>query len=159
MFGFAFSKSIDDASQSTGASAGGYALAIDSRNLKLEHARSDFDRGHAFTAVFSHPIPAGSHRRYLSGRQRGARELATRGRHDGDLGPGADDHGLLGQHRHRRVQPAEPAGRRPVGEAPKSGRRGVDCPWYDISAFVPPTGCISRTDCSPGQYGCVSCRA
>lgn len=69
MFGFAFSKSIDDASQSTGASAGGYALAIDSRNLKLEHARSDFDRGHAFTAVFSHPIPAGSHRRYLSGRQ------------------------------------------------------------------------------------------
>ena len=57
--GYTYSKSIDDASQLTGASDGGYAAAIDSRNLGLERARSDFDRGHVFTRCFHLPAARG----------------------------------------------------------------------------------------------------
>ena len=35
------------------------AEALDARNLRLERARSDFDRGHVFTGVFSYPLPVG----------------------------------------------------------------------------------------------------
>src|SRR5712692_3659117 len=45
----------------------GFAQALDSRNLSLERARSDWDRGHVFTASFAWPVPVGRGRRYLSG--------------------------------------------------------------------------------------------
>src|SRR5207248_3664231 len=64
--GYTYSKSIDNASQLTGASDGGYAGAIDARNLSLERARSDFDRGHVFLAVFSYALPVGRGKRLLA---------------------------------------------------------------------------------------------
>lgn len=54
---YIYSKSIDDASQVTGDSAGGYGGAQDARNLKLERARSDWDNGHATTMNFSYQLP------------------------------------------------------------------------------------------------------
>jgi hypothetical protein len=64
---YSFSKSIDDASQLTGASTGGFAQALDSRNLRLDRGRSDWDRTHIFVAVFSWPLPVGRNKRLLSG--------------------------------------------------------------------------------------------
>src|SRR6185369_3241920 len=64
---YIFSKSIDNASQLTGSSTGGFAGALDARNLKLERARSDWDRGHVFNARFSYQVPVGRGRKLLSG--------------------------------------------------------------------------------------------
>src|SRR5260370_40617854 len=50
---YSFSKSIDDASQLTGASAGGFSQALDSTNLRLDRGRSDWDRTHILTFAFS----------------------------------------------------------------------------------------------------------
>jgi hypothetical protein len=35
------------------------------------------------------------------------------------------------------------------------GRRGVDYPWFDPSAFVAAASCISRTNCSPDKCGFI----
>jgi outer membrane receptor protein involved in Fe transport len=59
---YVFSKSIDDASQITGNSDGGYAGAQDARNLKLERGRSDWDIGHAVTMTFSWQLPLRRHK-------------------------------------------------------------------------------------------------
>ena len=54
---YVYSKSIDDASQISGNSAGGYPAAQDSRNLRLDRGRSDWDNGHTFTSFFTWEIP------------------------------------------------------------------------------------------------------
>ncbi|MDQ6665717.1 MAG: TonB-dependent receptor, partial [Acidobacteriota bacterium] len=56
-FNYGYSKSIDDASQVSGNATGGYPGAQDSRNLKLERGRSDFDVRHAFTMNWSWETP------------------------------------------------------------------------------------------------------
>ncbi len=35
------------------------------------------------------------------------------------------------------------------------GRRGVDYPWFNPGDYQPVPSCISRTNCSPDQYGFV----
>jgi hypothetical protein len=47
---YVFSKSIDDSSQLNSAGTGGYPLAQDSRNLRLERGRSDFNNRHSFSS-------------------------------------------------------------------------------------------------------------
>ena len=54
---YTYAKSIDDASQISGNSAGGYPGAQDPRNLKLDRGRSDFDVGHSFLMSFSAVSP------------------------------------------------------------------------------------------------------
>ncbi len=54
---YVYSKSIDESSQINRAGRGGFAGAQDSRNLRLERGRSDFDRGHTFTMNYSYEIP------------------------------------------------------------------------------------------------------
>ncbi len=61
---YVYSKSIDEASQISGAGAGGYSGAQDPRNLKLERGRSDWDNGHSLTMSFSYETPR-SLRRWL----------------------------------------------------------------------------------------------
>ncbi len=46
---YVFSKALDEASQLAGYSNNGYGGAQDSRNIRLEHGRADFDRRQAFT--------------------------------------------------------------------------------------------------------------
>lgn len=55
---YTFSKSIDEGSNLTGASAGGYDGLQDSRNRSLERGLSDFDRRHAFVASAIYSLPA-----------------------------------------------------------------------------------------------------
>ena len=155
--GYTYSKSIDDASQLTGASDGGYAAAIDSRNLALERARSDFDRGHVFLAVFSYPLPVGHGRPFLPH----ANRLIL-----GMLG----DWQLSGTFTAATGQPftvEDSSANTAVGESNRpnrlskgedvtgNGTRGLDYPWFDPAAFVQTPGCASRTNCSPDKYGFI----
>jgi hypothetical protein len=49
---YTYAKSLDDSSNTGGVIAGGFSIAQDSRNLRAEHGRSDFDIGHSFLASF-----------------------------------------------------------------------------------------------------------
>lgn len=49
---YVYAKSIDQSSNTGGTIAAGFPTAQDSRNLRGERGRSDFDTGHAFSASF-----------------------------------------------------------------------------------------------------------
>src|SRR5205823_1640709 len=49
---YVYSKSLDESSNTGGTIAAGFPNAQDSRDLRAEHGRSDFDRGHNFLASF-----------------------------------------------------------------------------------------------------------
>jgi hypothetical protein len=57
---YVYSKSIDGASQIKGTGDGGDG-AQDVRNLRLERARSDWDRGHSFSSMFLYDLPGRRH--------------------------------------------------------------------------------------------------
>ena len=59
---YVYSKSIDNASQVSGKSSGGYRDAQNARNLRSERGRSDWDTGHALTVSFSYELPLGRSR-------------------------------------------------------------------------------------------------
>ena len=152
---YTYSKSIDDASQITGAPTGGFAYGLDPRNLRLERARSDFDRGHVLTAAFSWQVPVGRGKRFLNSagsltdaflggwQLSGTSTLST--------GPpftveASNTNQNLGESlRPNRIA----SGKQVTG----TGIRGIDYPWFNPSAFVNVPNCISRTNCSPDQYG------
>lgn len=50
---YTYSKSIDESSNTGGTLSYNFSQAQDSRNLKLERGRSDFDMGHAFAGSFT----------------------------------------------------------------------------------------------------------
>ncbi len=54
---YIYSKSIDDASQISGAGDGGVTNVQDARDLKLERGRSDFDIGHSLMMSFNYNLP------------------------------------------------------------------------------------------------------
>ena len=152
---YTFSKSIDDASQLTGASAGGYAGAIDPRNLSLERARSDFDRKHVFTAVFNYALPVG----------KGKLLLGNRGRAINGIFGDWQLSGTITAYSGQPITIKDSSVNVNLGQSDRpnrittgaygsgTGTRGLDYPWYDVRAFVATPDCISRTNCSPDQYG------
>lgn len=152
---YSYSKSIDNASQLSGASAGGYAQAIDARNLSLERARSDWDRGHVFQANFSWPMPVGSTKKLFGGAGKtlngfiGNWTLA--GNAIFETGPpltildSTVNLNLGESNRPNRIA----KGNHPPG----TGRQGVDFPWYVPGVFQVTPGCASRTNCAPDAYG------
>ncbi len=153
-----YSKSIDDASQLSGASNGGLvAAAQDINNRRADRARSDWDVGHAVTASFSYPIPVG----------RGKTLLTTaNGIVDGVMGGWQ----FAGTAFFATGQPitVQTAGTNlNLGDSQKPNRiatgipvdipgkkRGVDYPWFDVNAFVAVPSCISvAKGCPTDQYG------
>ena len=50
---YTFAKSIDETSNTGGTIQYNFSVAQDSRNLKGERGRSDFDIGHTFSSTFS----------------------------------------------------------------------------------------------------------
>jgi hypothetical protein len=153
-FSYQYSKSIDYASQESGASDGGYAQAIDPRNLRLERARADWDRGHTFTANFSYSLPFGR-----------GKKLFNKGRIDSAIAGGWQLSGTAAYYTGAPFTVEDSASNTAIGESNRPnriakgaetsgiGRRGVDFPWYNPSAFVATPGCASRTDCAPDAYG------
>ncbi len=154
---YAYSKSLDEASQFTGSSDGGFPDALDSRNLWLDRGRSDFDIGHVFTAVFSWELPVGRGRRFglrgwknavlggwqLSGTTRwytGQPFTVRTADVELDLGESL---------RPNRIR----KGTVESGSLP--GKKGADYPWYDLRAFeqVPCVDPELAASCELSQYG------
>ncbi|MBI3683704.1 MAG: TonB-dependent receptor [Acidobacteria bacterium] len=154
---YSFSKSIDDASQFTGTSTGGFAQALDPRNLRLERGRSDWDRGHVFTGSFAWPVPVGRGRRFLGGAGMMGNALLGGWQLSGTAtfysGPpftvqDSTVNVSLGESsRPNRIASGM--------DVQGTGRRGIDYPWFAPSAFVHTPGCVSspQRSCSPDQYG------
>jgi len=166
---YSFSKSIDDASQVNGQSNGGFAGALDSRNLRLDRARSDWDRRHVVTMVGSTNLPFGRNRRWgagwrgftdavLGGWQLSGTSTAYTG------GPFTIETvtpnlNLGGSSRPNRIRNGA------TPENPSLGRKGIDYPWYDRTAFesvpcvldpatAPPAGCAeSKFGFQPFAFG------
>lgn len=156
---YAYSKSIDDASQMTGNSDGGFPGALDPRNLKLDRARSDFDIGHLVSAVFSWQLPVGRRRRFLAG-ARGVNQAVLGGWQlsgTGRLSTGAPftvrtsdvDLSLGESDRPNRLA----KGLMPAGAFP--GTKGVDYPWFVLTDFeeVPCGDPSASASCTASRYG------
>ena len=154
-FNYTFAKAIDDSSTGRG------GPAIDARNLRLERGRSNFDQRHAFTLATRYELPVGRGRRFLRSMNGPAQAIlggwqfastltaysglpltVTTANVDQNAGesprPNRISHGYL--------QPdAFP------------GLKGVDFPWYDLSAFerVPCIGTENRNgiECVQSAHG------
>jgi hypothetical protein len=161
-FNYSFSKSIDDASQLSGNSTGGVAGAQDSRNLKSERGRSDFDRRHVVTAVYSMPLPFGRNRKFFAG---------ARGWRNGVVG-GWQMSGSATYYSGQALTITSANVDTNLGESQRPnrlgsglqeelagrGRRGVDYPWYKLTDFEAVPRCASRTDCATTPNGFVPFR-
>jgi hypothetical protein len=157
---YQYSKSIDTNSQSSGQSTDGFAGALDPlNNLRLDRARSDWDRGHTFTATFSWLIPVGRGKKLLGGAGKvseaflGGWQLAGTATYYTGPPITIEDSNInanLGEslRPNRIANGAETSG---------SGRRGIDFPWYAPSAFVPTAQCSNGPprSCSPDKYGFI----
>jgi hypothetical protein len=156
---YAYSKSIDDASQMQGNSDGGFPGALDPRNLKLDRGRSDFDFGHVVSGVFSWQVPVGRGRRYFSDwrgvkqavgggwQLSGTARLSTGAPYtvrtsDVDLNLGESD-------RPNRIAKGTYGSDAPVG------RRGPDYPWFNVRHFeeVPCGDPTAGASCNASMYG------
>jgi hypothetical protein len=154
---YSFSKSIDDASQISGSSTGGFANAQNSQDLKSERARSDFDRRHVVTAVFSLPVPVGRGRRFFAG-ARGWKgglisgwQLSGSGTYYSGQAFTVTSAGIdanLGES----LRPNR-LGTGIQQEIPGAGRRGVDYPWYKLTDFEKVPRCAARDNCEVSPNG------
>jgi hypothetical protein len=154
---YSFSKSIDDASQANGQSNGGFAGALDSRNLRLERSRSDFDRRHVVTALGSYDLPFGKGQRWGGNWNRavdaifGGWQLSgTATMYSGSpitIESTGVDANLGESVRPNRLREGS------VDASSKPGRKGVDFPWYDLSAFEEVPCYVAPGDQVPG--GCT----
>jgi hypothetical protein len=156
-FNYSYSKSIDNASQITDTSDGGFAGAQNPDDFKAERGRSDWDRGHVVTAAFSWQAPIGRGRKFLSSAHGitdgvlGGWQLAGTGTFysgapftvtaaDVDLNNGEAS-------RPNRLTTGIP------DEIPGK-RRGVDYPWFNLDAFEKAPLCISaKLGCPPSPHG------
>ncbi len=158
---YSYSKTIDDASQANGQSEGGFPQALDSRNLRLDRARSDWDRRHVFTTVGNYNLPFGKRRRWgkswtgVTNALLGGWQLSG----TGSIYSGSP----------LTVTTANPAlnlgeSQRPnrladgwVARDSQAGKKGVDFPWYDLNAFSAVPQCLELEtdvfDCSAQEGG------
>ena len=153
--GYSYSKSIDDASQLNGMSTLGFKEALDIRDFGLDRARSDFDRGHVFQAVFSYPLPVGHGQRLLSNQGKLVDGMVSHWQLSGtsiyQTGPpmtiedGTFTVATGGSARPNRIATGY--------DTSGTGRRGIDYPWYNPADSLPVPACASRTKCSPDAYG------
>ncbi len=152
---YSYSKSIDQSSQFSGASDGGFGQALDARNLSLERARSDWDRGHIVTATFSYQLPVGRGKRYLPHTNRWENGVLGGWQLAGNLifetgQPFTIEDSSVNANIGESTRPNRIAtGYNYTG----TGKRGVDFPWYVPTDFAAVPACASRTNCSPDQYG------
>ncbi|MEZ5362109.1 MAG: TonB-dependent receptor [Bryobacterales bacterium] len=165
---YSFSKSIDTASQANGQSQGGFAQALDARNLWLDRGRSDWDRRHVFTAIANSQLPFGRGQRFganwngVTQAVLGGWQLSgTMTMYSGSpmtIETTVPNLNLGGSARPNRIRD----GKVPSDWQP--GKKGVDFPFYDLSAFesvpcyVPdptdaPAGCITQSAYGFSPFG------
>ncbi|MBI3207445.1 MAG: TonB-dependent receptor [Candidatus Solibacter usitatus] len=155
---YAYSKSIDESSQLSGASAGGLvAAAQDINNRRADRARSDWDRGHVVSASFSYWLPVGRGKKILGGAKGVMQGIAGGWQLSGTslLSTGAP------------LTPITAGINLNLGESQKPNRigtgapieiagqrRGVDYPWFNVKDFVAVPTCVSvAVGCPADRYG------
>lgn len=158
---YSFSKTIDDASQANGRSEGGFANALDSRNLWLDRGRSDWDRRHVFTMVGNYTLPFGRGKQWgkswsgvtqavLGGWQLSGTASAYTG------SPLTVTTGTPALNLGESLRPNRLADGR-VDADSASGKKGVDFPWYDLNAFQAVPACVELEtdvfDCGAQEGG------
>jgi len=154
---YTISKSIDDASQLNGNSTGGFAGAQNSRDLKSERARSDFDRRHVIAVVYSTALPFGRGKKFFKHAVRWQNGMVGGWQMSGS---GTFYSGQAFTVTSANVDTALGESSRPnrIGtgiqeEIAGAGRRGVDYPWFKLSNFEPVPRCASRTSCEVSPNG------
>jgi hypothetical protein len=133
----------------------GFAGALDIANFNLDRARSDFDRGHTFQAVFAYSLPVGRGQRYLPSPGKlvnavlGGWQLSGTSIMETGLPITIEDSGTnqaIGQS----LRPNR------IGNGAETSGvdwRGIDYPWFNPPDFPSVPSCASRTSCLPDQYG------
>ncbi len=135
---YTFGKSIDDASTHNDGRVG-TGGALDNRNLKLDRGRSNFDQRHVVTIATRYPMPIGRGRHFLpnlrgpvqaiiGGWQLASTVRAYSGQPFSVLTSNVD----LNAGESRRPNRIGHGYQDPSAA---DGRKGVDFPWYDITAF------------------------
>jgi len=160
-FNYTFSKSIDDSSAANDRSGGGGAGAIDTTNLRLDRGRSNFDQRHAFTMAGRYELPFGQGRRFLRN-LRGPAEAVLGGWQLSSTTTAYSGQPFTVVAANVDLN---------AGESPRPNRiahgyqqpdafpglKGVDFPWYDLSAFerVPCIGTENRNgiECFESAHG------
>jgi hypothetical protein len=154
---YSFSKSIDDASQISDASDGGFGGAQNARDLKSERGRSDFDRSHTFTAAFSWQLPVGRRHRFLAGAGAPVQAVLGGWQMSGTVVlysgqtftvTSADFDAAVGE-----SQRPNRLGSGAQADLAGQGRRGVDYPWFNITDFERVPRCLARDQCQPSPHG------
>ncbi len=154
---YSLSKSIDDASQLSGGSDGGFAGAQNSRDLKSERGRSDFDRRHVVTGAFSWQIPVGRGKRVLGGARGFSNALVGGWQLSGTATyysgqaftvTSADVDTALGESsRPNRLGSGIQPG------IPGAGKLGIDYPFFKITDFEKVPRCLARDNCPTSPSG------
>jgi hypothetical protein len=131
---YTYSKSIDEASQMSGKSKGGFEGGQNMRDLKADRGRSDWDNGHVFTMALSYEVP-NSKSRLLRGWQISGNARAYTGQPFTPIVTGVD--GNAGE-------PTRP-------DRLGNGRLDVRTRerWFDLSAFKQ----VAKTDYRYGNSG------
>ncbi len=154
---YSFSKSIDDASQLTGNSTGGFAGAQNSRDLKSERGRSDFDRRHVISAVYSTALPFGRGKA-IWGSARGWRNGVVAGWQFSGSATYYSGQAFTVTSANVDTSLGESLRPNRIGsgawtEAGGAGKRGVDYAWFRLADFEPVPRCVSRTNCEVSRNG------
>jgi hypothetical protein len=153
---YTYGKSIDEASQ-VGAGDGGFNGAQNARDLKSERGRSDFDRGHIFTAAFSWPLPIGRGHRLL-GQARGILGSLVNGWQisgTSTVYTGAPFTVLSANVNADLGESARPnrLGKGLAEDQPAAGKHGVDYPFFRLTDFEAVPRCESVSRCLPSPHG------
>jgi hypothetical protein len=155
---YAYSKSIDDASQLSGNSDSGLvAAAQDINNRRADRARSDWDRGHVVTASFSWQLPFGRGKKFAGSTNRVSEAFIGGWQFSGTafLATGAPLTPITAGVDLNQGESQKPnrIGKGVPNEIPGQ-RRGADYPWFVLTDFVEVPACVSvAVGCPADRYG------
>ena len=150
--GYTFGKAIDENSQISGGPTGGVVSTANSNvqspnNFRLDRGRADYDRRHVVTTAFSWQLPVGRGQKLLSGAHGMAQGLLGGWQLSG-TGNFASGPPLtvttadFDENQGESLRPNRLASGL-YSSQPGQGKRGVDYPWFDTSAFQKAPACIS----------------
>ena len=152
--GYSFSKSVDDASQFSGVATGGFSGAQDSRNLRLERGRSDWDRTHALQGSASWHVPVGKGSALL-GTSGGIANAILGGWQlsSSFSGYSGSPFTVTVANADLNVGEFQRPNRIGTGIEPDrgSGHKGVDYPFFRAADFEPVP--CARDNCAPSRFG------
>ncbi len=160
-FNYTFGKSIDDASSAIDNSGTGATGAADTLNLRLDRGRSNFDQRHAVTVAGRYELPFGNGRRFLAS-MRGVPQALLGGWQLSSTTTAYSGQPFTVRTANVDVNAGESVRPNRVGHGflgtnAFPGRKGVDFPWFDLSAFerVPCIGTENRNgiECVESAHG------